>query len=214
MSLKRIYQIRFNDRQERKDIWRVLVNDFFQRFIDKNDTVVDVGCGYGEFINQIRAKRRLAVDLNPEAVKFLAKKVRFFLGKSTKMPFIKNDFVDKIFISNFFEHLTREDIVLTIKEFKRILKKRGQVLILQPNIRFLQKDYWMFFDHLTPVDDRALEETFGVYGFKLKKRILKFLPYTTKSRYPQSPYIIKLYLKLSFLWPVFGRQSFLIFEKS
>lgn len=194
-------------------VWKVLTENFFQKFIDKNDTVLDVGCGYGEFINNIRCGKKIAVDLNPEAKNFLPKKVKFSVSSSTKMPFIKANFVDKIFVSNFFEHLTREDISLTIKEFKRVLKKGGQVLVLQPNIRFIPHDFWMFFDHLTPVDDRAVEEIFNIYGFKLKKRILKFLPYTTKSYFPQSPLFIKLYLKLPFLWWILGKQSFLVFEK-
>ena len=212
MNIKKIYKIRFNDIGERKLIWKVLVTDFFQQFIKKDDVVLDAGCGYGEFINNIVCGKKIAVDLNQEAKKYLNKEVKFFLGSSTEMSFIKEKSVDKIFVSNFFEHLEREDIVKTIKEFKRVLKSRGEVLILQPNIRFCAKDYWMFFDHITPVDDRALEEIFSINGFKLKKRILKFLPYTTKSKLPKSSVFVKLYLKLPFLWKIFGQQSFLIFN--
>lgn len=212
-NLKKMYAARFSKKGERDKIWRVLTTDFFQKCIDKNDTVLDVPCGYGEFINNIKCKKKLAVDLNPDAFIHLLKEVIFFQGSSTKMAFIKNNSVNKIFVSNFFEHLNREDIVLTIKEFKRILKKSGQVLILQPNIRFLTRDYWIFFDHITPIDDRALEEIFSTFGFRLKKRILRFLPYTTKSSFPKNPLLVHFYLKLSFLWPIFGKQSFLIFEK-
>ena len=132
---------------------------------------------------------------------------------SIKINLVKSNSINKIFVSNFFEHLTREDINLTIKECHRVLKKGGRILILQPNIRFCAKDYWMFFDHLTPIDDRALEEIFSVQDFQLKKKILRFLPYTTKSNLPKSPILIKLYLRLPFLWKIFGQQSFLIFQK-
>lgn len=213
MTIKKIYRQRFKEFEARNKVWSVLARDFFQQFIRKGDIVVDIGCGYGEFINNILAKEKLAVDLNPEVKKFVTKKVKFFQGNSTRMPFIKDNSVNKIFISNFFEHLSRPDIEKTIKELKRILKKGGQTLVLQPNIRLLPCDYWMFFDHLTPIDDRALEEIFAVYGFILKKRIFKFLPFTTKSRYPKSPLMVYLYLKMPFLWFFFGKQSFLIFEK-
>ncbi len=213
MNFKKIYKTRFNDVEERKLIWRILVKDFFQQFVEKGDIVLDVGCGYGEFINNIICKKKLAIDLNKLSKKYLNKNIEFFLESSTEMPDVKSKSINKIFVSNFFEHLEREHIVETIKEFKRVLKDKGEVLILQPNIRFCAKDYWMFFDHLTPIDDRALEEIFSSYNFKLKKRILKFLPYTTKSDLPKSPILVKLYLKLPFLWKIFGQQSFLIFKK-
>lgn len=213
MNLKKIYKTRFNDVEERKIIWKVLVEDFFQQFIKKDNIVLDVACGYGEFINQINCGKKYAIDLNPDTTKYLNKNITFYNQSSTKIKSIKNNLIDKIFVSNFFEHIKREDIVETIKEFKRTLKSGGEVLILQPNIRFCTKDYWMFFDHVTPIDDRALEEIFSSYNFRLKKRILKFLPYTTKSKRPKSPFLVKFYLKLPILWRIFGQQSFLIFKK-
>jgi len=211
-SLKEIYIARFNDKRERENVWRTLVTAYFQRFIDKEDTVLDVGCGYGDFINYVQAKKKLAVDINSAGRNEVNKDIKFYTARSSRMPFIKSGSVDKIFISNFFEHLRTEEIETTIKEFKRVLKKGGEVLILQPNIRLLLHDFWMFFDHLTPIDDRALVEIFGVYNFVLKKRILRFIPYTRKSRLPKWPFIIRLYLKLPIIWPLFGKQSFLIFK--
>lgn len=213
MDVKKIYKTRFNDIEERKSIWRVLVTDFFQQFVKKNNVVLDAGCGYGEFINNIICGKKLAVDLNSETKKYLNTDVKYYLSSTTKMPSIKEKSIDKIFVSNFFEHLERKDIVRTIKEFKRVLRNRGEVLILQPNIRFCAKDYWMFFDHVTPIDDRALDEIFSINGFKLKKIILKFLPYTMKGKLPKSSLFVKLYLKFPILWKFFGKQSFLIFEK-
>lgn len=211
--LERIYQKRFTNLNQRKMLWRILIKDFFQQYFNKNDTVLDLACGRSEFINNLICKNKLAVDLNPEVKKYANKDVKIYIEPSTKMQSIKSHSVDKIFVSNFLEHLNRDDIILTIVEFNRILKKDGEVLILQPNIRFLGKDYWMFFDHLTPIDDRAIEELFAAYGFTLKKKILKFLPYTTKSRLPQSPFFVKAYLKLPFLWWIFGKQTFWIFKK-
>src|SRR3989339_1873310 len=142
MNLKKIYKTRFNDVEERKIIWKVLVTDFFQQFVKKDNIVLDVACGYGEFINQINCGKKYAIDLNPDTTKYLNKNITFYSQSSTKIKSIKNNLIDKIFVSNFFEHIKREDIVETIKEFKRTLKSGGEVLILQPNIRFCTKDYW------------------------------------------------------------------------
>lgn len=214
MDTKKIYKTRFsNEIKQRFYLWRVLIDNFFQKYFDKNDVVLDLGCGYGEFITQINCRKKYAVDLNPDSKKYLSREVVFYKQSSTKMDKIKSGIIDKIFVSNFFEHLTRNDIALTIKEVHRILKKNGQILILQPNIRLLTADFWRFFDHITPIDDRALEELFRSEGFILKKRLFRFLPFTTKSGLPKSLAIVKLYLKLPLFWNIFGRQSFLIFEK-
>lgn len=213
MLQTKIYNKRFNEITKRDELWSILSKNFFQKFIKKTDTVLDIASGYGEFINNIKCKKKIALDINPDSEKFLKKDINFILARSTNIPLNKEE-VDKVFISNFFEHITREEIIKTIQEIKRILKKNGTVIILQPNIRFCNRDYWMFFDHITPIDDRALIEIFEVYGFKNTLRIEKFLPFTTKSKLPQSDIFIKIYLKLPFLWKIFGAQSLLIFKKS
>ncbi len=49
--------------------------------------------------------------------------------------------------------------------------------------------------------------------FKIKKVIPRFLPYTTKSRLPKHPLLIKIYLRIPLLWRIFGKQSLIIAEK-
>ncbi|HVA96941.1 MAG TPA: methyltransferase domain-containing protein [Candidatus Acidoferrales bacterium] len=211
---KKLYKNRFGKEfKKRNALWSILCKQFFQQFIFTNDIVLDVATGYGEFINNITCKKKFALDINPDSKKYMQSTVTFLLCPSTKIK-LKEKSVDKIFLSNFFEHITREEILQTITEFHRILKPSGKILILQPNIRFCSKDYWMFFDHITPIDDRALEEAFSYAGFKTDLRIERFLPFTTKSAMPQHPFFVHLYLSLKPAWRIFGKQSFLIFEKT
>lgn len=212
MRVDQIYKQRFNDVGLRKDLWDALVADFFQKYISSDDVVVDLPCGYAEFINTISCGKKYAIDINPDSKKYVSKDV-VFIKASSSATTLKPNSVDKVFISNFFEHITHEEIVKTVNELKRVLKKGGQVLILQPNIRFAYHNYWMFFDHITPIDDRALEEVFTLHGFTLRKRILKFLPFTSQSKLPAKKFFVKMYLKFPIIWRIMGRQSFLIFEK-
>lgn len=212
-ELSQLYTHRHGQKLEiRRHMWKTLCTHFFQQYISPRDIVLDIACGYGEFINNIRCRKKFANDINSASKTYLTKDITFLCGPSTKIS-VQNSPIDKIFISNFFEHITRENILKTIKECRRILKPGGQVLVLQPNIRFCVRDYWMFFDHITPIDDRALTEAFIAGGFIPKLVIEKFLPYTTKSAYPSHPFFIRMYLSFPIIWRFFGKQSFLVFEK-
>jgi hypothetical protein len=86
---------------------------------------------------------------------------------------------------------------------------------LQPNIRYTGAAYWDFIDHKIALTDRALIEAGEMCGLKVVRCIRKFLPYTTKSKFPQHPFLIWLYLKLMPVSGFFmGQQSFLILEKT
>lgn len=208
----KIYNKRFRNIGKRDKVWRILVDLFFDKFVGKNDTVLDIGGGYCEFINSINCKKKYILDINPDVKKYAAKDVVVLIASSTKIP-LAHEKIDKVFISNFFEHIAREDIIKTIIEMRRVLKKNGEIITMHPNIRFLQKDFWRFFDHITPIDDRALEEIFSVYDFSLEKKILKFLPYTMSGGRNTPLAFVKIYLRFPILWKFFGKQSLLVFKK-
>src|SRR5262249_15880425 len=62
-----IYTKRFTSTQEetRRITWQVLCRDFLQQYVSENDVVVDIGAGDGHFLKNIKARRRIAVDLSP-----------------------------------------------------------------------------------------------------------------------------------------------------
>ena len=45
--------------------------------VGANDSVLDLACGYGEFINAVRDGKKIAVDLNPDTPKLLDPEVAF-----------------------------------------------------------------------------------------------------------------------------------------
>jgi len=96
----------------------------------------------------------------------------------------------------------------------RILNLGGVLIILQPNIRYCYKEYWDFFDHYLPFSDRSLVKALHMVGFKIEQVLPKFLPYTTKSKIPQNPFLVKIYLKLPFIWKLMGKQMFILGRKN
>lgn len=214
LSAEDIYRRRFAEQEAfRDEMWKALCRDFFQRYVPRDATVMEIAAGYCEFTNNIEAGRKIAVDINPETTRRAADGVEVVLTTSSDLSMIPSESVDVAFVSNFFEHITREEISATVAEIHRCLAPGGRLLILQPNIRFVQKDYWMFFDHITPIDDRALCELLEIVGFRIALSLPRFLPYTTQSRLPKSIALLRLYLRLPFLWRFLGGQAFVIGEK-
>ncbi len=211
MDVRGIYARRFEpDLRFREEMWKILCHTFFQIYISPESRVLEIGAGYCEFINNIHAQQKTAVDINSDVKKYAQPDVEIVLNSSSHMSSVSDNSADVVFASNFFEHLTRDEILATFREVYRVLAPGGIFLVLQPNIRFCAKDYWMFFDHLTPIDDRAFVEALEINGFEVLEVIERFLPYTTKSRLPKTLFLIRLYLRLRLVWRIFGQQSFIL----
>lgn len=212
-ELEKLYSQRFPEQglAQKHAIWQVLCSDFFSRYVRPQDTVVDVGAGYCEFINNIRAETKIAVDLNPDVRRFAAADVRVINESCTAIDQLASGSVDAVFMSNFLEHLPNKQLVLdTFREARRILRDGGRIIVLQPNIRFLPGEYWDYFDHYTPLTDRSLVEGLQLAGFETDVVIPRFLPYTTKSRLPKGAAFVKLYLKIPLAWRVLGKQALVV----
>jgi SAM-dependent methyltransferase len=216
VSLDKLYRHRFDPSElpAKLAIWRVLCDHFFSRYVRSDDTVIDVGAGYCEFINNIRCRRRIAIDLNPDVRKFASKDVEVRNESCTNMASLPESTVDVVFMSNFLEHLPdKTTVYATLAETRRVLRPSGRLLILQPNIRFLAGEYWDFFDHHTPLTERSLCEALINLDMKPEVVIPRFLPYTTKSRLPKAPFLVRLYLLMPFVWPIVGKQAFVVAQK-
>lgn len=212
-NVDKLYRVRFStkERDSRDKIWKVLCSNFLQKFIKKSDTVLDLAAGYCNFINNIEAQEKLAIDLNPETKKFASQNVKVYECSVTDLPKNMTSKIDIVFAGCLMEHLSsKEEIFNMFLEVKRILKPGGLFLILNPNIRFSTSDYWDYFDHLVPISDRSAVEGLELAGFKIKKVIPRFVPNTVKDALPKSPLLVSLYLKLPFLFPIFGRQMFIV----
>lgn len=219
MELKELYNNRFKyEDKKRNAIWRVLCNSFFQKFISEKDVVIDIAAGRCEFINNIKASEKYAFDLNPDVINYAQKNVNAVNASCFELKErFRGKKADTIFVSNFFEHLdTKEDVIKVLHICSDILAENGQIIILQPNIKYVKGAYWDFIDHKLALTDLALIEAGQIYGLKVKKLIKRFLPYTTKSKLPQTSWIVWLYLKLLPFSGVLGggAQSLIILEKT
>jgi dolichol-phosphate mannosyltransferase len=207
-DLRRLYGNRFgHSRESRSAIWSVLVHDFFQSWIRRSDTLLDLGCGYGEFLNHVRAARRIGVDLNPDSADMLEPGIEFHEGRADDLNFLEDNSIDVVFTSNLLEHLrSKAEVERTVTEARRVLKPGGHFIAMGPNIRFVLGDYWDFWDHAVPISDRSLIELLESHQLKIVEIHDRFLPYTLSSRWPQAPILVQLYLRSRMAWPIFGKQ--------
>ena len=215
-NLAALYRFRFREgeRLQKMAIWKALCEDFFQSLVGRDQTVVDLACGYGEFINNIGAAKKYAVDLNPDAPQFLDEDIIFCPCRADAIDRIGDDAADVVFTSNFLEHLkTKEECDAVFAEVSRILKPHGRFIIMGPNIRYLAAEYWDFYDHYLPLSHLSLEEGLVQAGFDVTTVVPKFLPYTTRSILPQHPLLVRLYLRIPLVWRFLGKQFLVVARK-
>jgi SAM-dependent methyltransferase len=214
-ELQRLYERRFAGQSEyRNEVWRVLVEDYFKRWLPGDATVLDLGCGHCEFINNVRAKHRFGMDLNPDTAQHAAAGVQI-LAQSCSEPWaVPEDSLDVVFTSNFFEHLyTKRDLRDTLIQALRCLRPGGRIVALGPNIRYLPGEYWDFYDHYLALTELSLGEVMTETGLKLELQIPRFLPYTMSGRARRPVWMLRWYLKLPFSWPLFGKQFLVVARK-
>ncbi|CAN5890246.1 hypothetical protein BH23PLA1_BH23PLA1_05680 [soil metagenome] len=216
-ELGRLYAQRFNpeEREAKARLWRTLCRSFFDQYIPTEGTVLDVGAGYCDFINNIRSQRRIAVDLNPDMVAFGAEGVEVHLHALEQLgEIVEADSVDLAFASNVFEHLRGPDALLEVlSAIRTALRPGGRLIVMQPNVRVVGGSFWDFFDHTLPLTEKGLAEALGVTGYQILECRARFLPYTTKSRWPQWPALVRLYLALPPAQWIFGKQMLVIARK-
>ena len=219
-NLQDLYNTRFSDEEKKNKngIW-VEICAFINRVFGTEDgIIVDVAAGYCDFINNYKStetQKKYAIDLNPDVEKYADSSVTTICdGIEALDKYWNEGTVSLFFMSNFLEHISKEQIHNLLRDEYRLLKKGGKLLILTPNIKYVGGKYWDFFDHITPITDKAIIEEAETIGYKLEKDIERFMPFTTKSRLPQAQWMVRAYLRLlPIMGKIMGEQSLIMFVK-
>ena len=178
----------------RGQVWRALWRYFFRHRIGADDAVLDLGAGYGDFINAVAARRRIAVDLWDEMPRHLAPGVEALVGPVTMLDRIERGAIDYAFASNLFEHLSQPDFIAALDAISRVLSLRGTLTILQPNYRYAYREYFDDYTHVAIYSHVSLPDLLAAHGWEVVEVRPRFLPLTVKSRLPVWSPLIGAYL--------------------
>ena len=166
-----------------------------KKFINKDDRILDVGCGCGHFYRSIKKrvkKNFYYTGLDPYQI-FLKKgkiawkkdkNVKFIKGNIYSLPFKKNDF-DISFCSNVFIHLN--DIKKPLKELIRVSKRyvvlRTVLFEVSYKIQLVYNKKWWSDVDISPInefDNKGFPRAYSYFNILsfdfLKQNIKKIYP--------------------------------------
>ena len=217
-----IYTQRFSESEQktREATWKVLCQDFFSRYVSTESVVIDIGAGDSLFLKNIKAKKKIAVDLSKHVFELESFGVEVHNCLISDVTSELANTADVVFMSNFLEHLPSKKVLLEVLEdARKLLKENGKLLILQPNIRYVGSAYWDYIDHHIALTEHSLVEALEVSGYEVSELIPRFLPYTSKSKVGSIAALLdpakmaRNYIKYPILWKFFGAQTFVVAKK-
>ena len=211
METTKYYETRFGFDKNRYKVWKA-INEYLQGFIPNNATILDIGCGYGDFINGIIGKEKFAIDLNSDNHKFIDNQNVVFICQSVLEEFnLPDNSVDVIFASNLLEHFDDSELKSIVKNVHKKLKKGGKIILIQPNIFYAYKEYWDDYTHKKAFSHVSLSDFLTSSEFDVQFVFKKFLPFSMKSILPKSYFLTRLYLKSPF--KPMAKQMLIIAQK-
>jgi SAM-dependent methyltransferase len=175
-------------------LWRTLVEAYFAKMIPLDGCVLELGCGHCDFINHVRARRRVALDMWPGFQAYAAPGVETVVAAANELDFLEDGAVNFVFASNLFEHLHQSDFAKVLSILRRKMAPGGTINILQPNYRYCAPEYFDDYTHVAVWSHVSLADFLAAHGFDPVSVTPRFLPLTIKSRLPVWPAMIRAYL--------------------
>lgn len=148
---------------------------------------LDIGCGDGVVMDALNSLKKAhsfrmklyGLDLDRDALKSIKFKAELVVDSAVKMPF-PDDTFDLVTSSQTLEHFTESDMLKSMKETYRIMRKGGYFYAETPNpesllAKAMGKDWWMYLEeHLILIPVQYMKNKLAEIGFssfKVKSRM-------------------------------------------
>lgn len=159
--------------------------------------IIDIGSGFGSYINFFKTKKIIVVDLSPQVIEKIQKEYSVYnnlialSGDICDVKFAKElscSFIDTVICFNVLEHI--QDDITALRNIHRILeRKHGNLIIVVPAHQFLYGQMDRLAGHYRRYSKRELAmklknsnfqiikffyfNSFGFIGWFLNNKILK-----------------------------------------
>lgn len=192
------YASHFQHHPMRRGVWEAITG-YLQRWIPGESEILELGAGYGYFINHVRGRRRCAVDASPGLQGWLGPGVEGFVRDCSDLSCFGARAFDVVFASNTLEHLDRARLDRLMGELLRVLRPTGRLIVLQPNFRYAFRYYFDDYTHVSVFSHVSLCAYLRSAGFEIEWLARRFLPYSHELLPIRVPsWLVALYLRLPF----------------
>ncbi|WP_420120206.1 class I SAM-dependent methyltransferase [Nakamurella sp.] len=188
------FETRLAPNSSRTATWRHICR-YLERFVAPDAAVLELGAGWCDFSNNIRAGHVVAMDIDAVVRSAAASHVRAEVGDCTDLSRFADGSFDVVFASNLLEHLERPQAQRLLAEAGRVLRPRGRLILLQPNFRLDPGGYFDDYTHVAIYTDRSLNDYLTSLGWRVETVIARFLPLTMKSRASRLTFLVPAYLR-------------------
>jgi SAM-dependent methyltransferase len=189
------YATRYVPDERRAPVWGVLCGRI-ARDLPPAPRLLELGAGYCAFINQIPAREKHALDRSADFLPHAAADVTAHVGDAADLSRFADASFDAVFASNLLEHLRPDESLRLREEVRRILRPGGRFLLLQPNYAACPGRYWEDPTHVQRFTHRSLARFLEAGGFRVRRLIPRWIPFSFRSNLPAWPWLVRLYLGL------------------
>lgn len=209
-AMELYHEIRFPYDPRRAIVWKALCR-YLQAWIAREEGLLELGAGYGEFSRQIVAARKWALEQNGTLVKHWGNSVTPLIQSALAPWPLAEGSLGTVFASNFLEHFSIEDGAKILAEARRVLRPGGRMIVVQPNFRLEPRRYFDDYTHRTAYTDNSFRDFMQSENWKIVHSEPRFVPFSMKSRLPTAEWLVRAYLAL----PVrpFAGQFLVVAEK-
>jgi len=185
----------FTDHPQRAAVWRAIVT-YLAPVVPADAAVLEVGAGYCHWINQVSARRRVALDVWPGVTAHAAPGVEaVVLDAGAGLDAVAADSFDVVLASNVLEHFAPDVAAGVVRGIGRVLRRGGRLIVIQPNFRYAYRHYFDDYTHRAVFTDVSLPALLRAEGFAVDRVERRFLPYSMRdTRLPLASWLVRAYL--------------------
>ena len=178
-------------------VWRV-VADYLAPWMPPDGEILEIGAGYCDWINAVKGRRRVAVDVWPLLSGHAAAGVEAVVTDLAAhgLSAVGGGPFDVALASNVLEHFEPDRAAALVGEVAARLRQGGRFVVIQPNFRDAHRRYFDDYTHRSVFTHVSLAALLRSRGFDIERSEPRFLPFSMQDRrWPIASWLVRAYLR-------------------